>query len=65
MNQLYSKKCFLKYNFVYRSYVFLPQGKDLSRPKIAIVRPGAYDPSKYTVSDIMSVSSVLEKVSYE
>ncbi|XP_026757244.1 alpha-tocopherol transfer protein-like [Galleria mellonella] len=44
------------------SFIFLPKGIGLTKPAVALVRPGAYDPNKYTVSEVVSVSNVIEKI---
>ncbi|CAH0749103.1 unnamed protein product [Diatraea saccharalis] len=42
--------------------LILPKLTGPTEPRVAIVRPGRYDPNKYTVSDIISVSNSLQKL---
>ncbi|CAH0404715.1 unnamed protein product [Chilo suppressalis] len=42
--------------------LILPKLSGPTEPRVAIVRPGRYDPGKYTVSDIISASNSLQKI---
>ncbi|XP_013200524.2 uncharacterized protein LOC106143093 [Amyelois transitella] len=44
------------------SIIFIPSSGDLTKPKICLVRPGAYDANKYNIMEIMSVSLQLQKI---
>ncbi|CAH2066482.1 unnamed protein product, partial [Iphiclides podalirius] len=44
------------------SYLILPKLASPTSPRVIIVRPGSYNPEKYTVADILSVSFILEKI---
>nr|XP_053605471.1 alpha-tocopherol transfer protein-like [Plodia interpunctella] len=42
--------------------ILIPGGEDVTKPRISLVRPGAYDPDKYNILEIMSVSHYLQKI---
>ncbi|KAL4715179.1 hypothetical protein ACJJTC_012226 [Scirpophaga incertulas] len=42
--------------------IILPQTAGPVESRVAIIRPGTYDPAKYTVSDILSASNILQKI---
>ncbi|KAL0894647.1 hypothetical protein ABMA27_013201 [Loxostege sticticalis] len=42
--------------------LILPKLPGPAEPRVAIVRPGRYNPNKYTVSDIISASNILQKI---
>ncbi|XP_064076633.1 uncharacterized protein LOC135194772 [Vanessa tameamea] len=44
------------------TYLILPKSTTPDSPRVAIVRPGSYDPDKYKLSDIFSVSIVLQRI---
>lgn len=44
--------------FFWRCFVVLPKGKTPDSPLTLIYRPGAHDPSKYNIIDIMKVSTM-------
>ncbi|KAL0849063.1 hypothetical protein ABMA28_013425 [Loxostege sticticalis] len=42
--------------------VILPKAPGPDSPVISLVRPGVYDPSKYTMMDVMSCASMIQKI---
>ncbi|XP_045535899.1 uncharacterized protein LOC106711727 [Papilio machaon] len=44
------------------SYLVLPQVDDEASPRVIIIRPGSYDPDKFTITDIISVADVIHKI---
>ncbi|XP_063529989.1 retinol-binding protein pinta-like [Cydia strobilella] len=46
------------------SFLPLPQVAAPGSPKVSIIRPGRYDPDKFTISEVLSVSNTIEKIMY-
>ncbi|CAH2104808.1 unnamed protein product [Euphydryas editha] len=44
------------------TYLILPKRTTPDAPRIAIVRPGTYNPEKYKITDIFSVSILLQRI---
>lgn len=44
-------------------YFVLPKSATPDAPRVAIIRPGVYDPDKYKINDIFSVSILIQRVS--
>ncbi|XP_050361887.1 uncharacterized protein LOC126781108 [Nymphalis io] len=44
------------------TYLILPKSATPDSPRVAIIRPGSYDPDKYILSDIFSVSILLQRI---
>ncbi|KAM3959078.1 alpha-tocopherol transfer protein-like [Aphomia sociella] len=42
--------------------LILPNGMGLGKPNVILIRPAMYDPSKYSIAEIMSVSHIMEKI---
>ncbi|CAK1603321.1 unnamed protein product [Parnassius mnemosyne] len=44
------------------AYLILPKVSSPTSPRVAIIRPGSYDPEKYTISDVIAVNNILQKI---
>ncbi|XP_013133477.1 PREDICTED: uncharacterized protein LOC106099464 [Papilio polytes] len=44
------------------SYLVLPRVDHDAAPRVIIIRPGSYDPDKFTITDIISVADVIHKI---
>nr|ATY51904.1 CTD6 [Heliconius melpomene] len=43
-------------------YFVLPKSATPDAPRVAIIRPGVYDPDKYKINDIFSVSILIQRI---